>query len=692
MVNCPIADLDVVMATCNGHAFLGDQLRSIFRQTWLPRRIFIHDDASDDATPELLERICQEAPAGLQVSLRRNPSRLGVKQNFNQALLALQRLGASAWIMLADQDDLWLPTKIEDSLVALQMALEERGSSVPCLGFSDLILIDASGVPTGQTLFECLRIDPKRRSLDELMLCNVFTGCTMVFNRACFDLALPIPDRARLHDTWIGLVAAACGEVIELPYPTVLYRQHTANVLGARNGDRLRWADLIAQLRQGRVAELYVHPNVDQALALLERYGDSVTMLRERYSLGLLEQLKHASPLRRLNAARKLQLRDQRPLRQLLWWFFLLWPRQRRLSGQSPGFVPYRLRLPVVTTADRPRILHVLANVQTGGSTRLVVDLIEHLSGEYEQRVLTSFAPFPPEYEGLDVVELPHAGRSSLFVEQLQAFQPHLLHVHYWGGCDRRWYRQVFKASENLRLPVVQNVNTPVAPYRSSSIVANVYVSDYLRVAFGVSDRCARVIYPGSNFSLFQQASVRSEGPTVGMVYRLENDKLDPRAIDVFIAIARSQPDARCLIVGGGSQLPRMKAQVHVAGLEDRFEFTDYVSYGDLPGYYARMRVFVAPVASESFGQVTPFAMSMGLPVVGFRVGALPEQLRQPSLLADPGDVDGLAALACGLLRDPAACRRIGALNCERAHQLYSVESMVEAYQNLYRQYLRVDR
>jgi glycosyltransferase involved in cell wall biosynthesis len=176
------------------------------------------------------------------------------------------------------------------------------------------------------------------------------------------------------------------------------------------------------------------------------------------------------------------------------------------------------------------------------------------------------------------------------------------------------------------------------------------------------------------------------------MVYRLENDKLDPRAIDVFITIARSQPEASCLIVGGGSQLPVMKARVRAAGLEDRFEFTDYVSYGDLPGYYARMRVFVAPVAAESFGQVTPFAMSMGLPVVGFRVGALPEQLQQPALLADPGDVAGLAALACGLLADPAACCRIGALNRERAHQLYSVDSMVEAYQVLYREHLRVRR
>lgn len=677
------ADLDVVMATCNGQALIAEQLVSIFRQTLLPRRVLIQDDASDDQTMAVLERLRVQAPAGMEVIIRRNLQRLGVKQNFNQALLLLQKLGAHAWIMLADQDDIWLPRKIE---LALSSLGETGPHDQPCLGFSDLILADAAGQPTPHTLFQRLRLDPSRRRLADLFVCNVFTGCTMAFNRACLDLALPIPDQARLHDCWIGLVAAGLGRVVLLPEASVLYRQHDRNVLGAANGDRVSGRDLLAQLRQGRVAELYVNPNLEQACAYVERYGAVDQALLRRFPPKLLRQLKHASPWRRVWAAAQLRWRHQGWRRQWVLWLFLAWPRRRRLSSQAAGFTPYRLRLPVSIRPHRERVLHVIANVQTGGSTRLVADLIEQLSDTYCQRVLTSFAPVPAEYEGMDVVELRQGSNLSSFVEHLKAVDPKLVHVHYWGGCDRRWYRRVFQAAESLGLPVVQNVNTPVSPYRSAAITANVYVSDYLRMAYGAQDPLAHVIYPGSDFSLFRQASEPASTPTVGMVYRLEPDKLDPRAIDVFVAIARARPDVRCLIVGGGSLLEPMLARVSAESLQAQFEFTDYIAYTELPRYYARMSVFVAPVRYESFGQVTPFAMSMGLPVVAFDVGALPEQLQRNAVLAPAGDVKALAALACRLLDAPGECRSIGAANRERAHELYSVRSMVAAYRSLYEQ------
>jgi glycosyltransferase involved in cell wall biosynthesis len=96
------------------------------------------------------------------------------------------------------------------------------------------------------------------------------------------------------------------------------------------------------------------------------------------------------------------------------------------------------------------------------------------------------------------------------------------------------------------------------------------------------------------------------------------------------------------------------------------------------------MSIFVAPVHRESFGQVSPFAMSMGIPVVGYDVGALPEIIADPELLAPAGDSDKLADILVDLLNDRARRLGIGALNRQRAHDMFSVEAMIRRYDALY--------
>jgi len=109
------------------------------------------------------------------------------------------------------------------------------------------------------------------------------------------------------------------------------------------------------------------------------------------------------------------------------------------------------------------------------------------------------------------------------------------------------------------------------------------------------------------------------------------------------------------------------------------------VPYLQLPTLYERMFVFVAPVWKESFGQVVPFAMSMGVPVVGYAVGALPEIIDDPSLLAPAADADQLASIILRLLDDPDARERIVQRNRRRAQDRFSVAAMIDAYAKLYR-------
>jgi glycosyltransferase involved in cell wall biosynthesis/SAM-dependent methyltransferase len=344
---------------------------------------------------------------------------------------------------------------------------------------------------------------------------------------------------------------------------------------------------------------------------------------------------------------------------------------------------PYMVRMPVPAAGVRPRVVHVIANFMTGGSSRLIIDLIERLGDRYEQRVVTSHVPEPPAYVGprVDVVSLGAGERG--FPQHLA--DASLIHVHYWGEVDEPWYRNAFAAVSGLTCPVIENVNTPVAPFRSQRVARYVFVSDYVQKEFGGDDAPEDVIYPGSDLTFFERGTREADdGDTIGMVYRMERDKLDENAIDAFILTTQMRPRTRAIIVGGGSLLPEFKRRVNRAGLTDRFSFTDYVAYVDLPSLYASMTVFVAPVWKESFGQVSIFAMAAGVPVVGYATGAIPEIVADPGLVVPYGDSGALAEVIVRLLDDRAARTAVSERNRQRAQAHYTIDAMVASYARLY--------
>lgn len=345
----------------------------------------------------------------------------------------------------------------------------------------------------------------------------------------------------------------------------------------------------------------------------------------------------------------------------------------------------YLVKSPATVAPVRQRVVHVIANFMTGGSSRLVVDLIEYLGGEYNQSVITSFIPDPPAYVGLAIEECRFPSNETPFLEYFQRTQPDFVHVHYWGDTDEPWYAKAMAAAEQLSLTVIENVNTPVAPYLSDTVVRYVYVSDYVRHIFGQEDSRHITIYPGSDFSHFNRDSgEKLPDDCVGMVYRLENDKLNGQSIEPFIRIAQRRPQTRILIIGGGSLLASFQKAVELAGVEDCFEFTGYVRYEMLPELYRRMSVFIAPVWKESFGQVSAFAMNMRIPVIGYDIDAVGEVVDDPNLLAPPADSDRLADIAINLLDSQELRERIGRQQATRVQEHFSIQAMNEAYAELY--------
>jgi glycosyltransferase involved in cell wall biosynthesis len=335
---------------------------------------------------------------------------------------------------------------------------------------------------------------------------------------------------------------------------------------------------------------------------------------------------------------------------------------------------------------NRPKIIHAIANVWTGGSSRLVVDLIEHLGHKYDQEVVTYSIPAPPAYDGFGCHDFSRLSSPDAMAAFLREKDAKILHVHYWGEDNKPWYANVFGAADIYSCPVIENINTPVDPYRHDKISQYVYVSKYIQDFFQPVPGGSCVIYPGSDLELFGRGDADFPDDAVGMVYRLERDKLNEDSIDALIDVARQRPATKVFIIGGGTFLKTYQEKVKAAGVTDNFIFTGYVPYASLPDYYRKFSLFAAPVWKESFGQVSTFAMSMALPVVGYDVGGLSEMLGSRAFLAN--DRAALAGIIIDLLEHRERRIEVGLSNRERAHALFTVETMADQYDRLYERLL----
>jgi glycosyltransferase involved in cell wall biosynthesis len=358
-----------------------------------------------------------------------------------------------------------------------------------------------------------------------------------------------------------------------------------------------------------------------------------------------------------------------------------------RKEGIRPRIIRYN------PNSSLSRIVHFNGNFVIGGTSQLIADIIERSSDKYYHQVIIPQMPDPLPYQPLPVRAYSISAMTDLY-ETLQHERPTLAHIHYWVRPMHRyfdfglWYDSVFRICEELQIPVIQNVDVPTTPHKSKSIRHNVFVSHYVLNEFNDSDTPSSVIYPGSDLEHFSSNNNEPLPATVGMVYRLDRDKLNEQVIDIFISAVRKKPDLQCYIIGGGFYLGSFKQAVKEARLEKNIVFTGFVSYDDLPGWYKKIGLIVAPVHDESFGQVTPFAMGMGLPVVGYDTGAMSELLGGKENLVATGNTERLAQLIVDTVTDHEKRKQLGAANKKRALDLFSVETMIREYDKLYQSLL----
>lgn len=221
--------VDILLATYNGEKYLKEQLESILTQTHQNFCILIRDDLSSDSTPKIIETYVKAHPD--KIRLIPSKENLGVKCNFS----ALMEASQASYVMFADQDDCWMQDKIAKTLDTMKSAELKYGIMTPLLVHSDLIVTDESMQQIAPSFWAHTNIQPHSFSgLNRFLTQNMVTGCTMMLNKSLRQLAYPIPQDSPMHDWWIALVASAFGKIEILNEPTILYRQHASNTLGAK--------------------------------------------------------------------------------------------------------------------------------------------------------------------------------------------------------------------------------------------------------------------------------------------------------------------------------------------------------------------------------------------------------------------------------------------------------------------------
>ena len=209
----------------------------MLNQTYSNFIIIIRDDASTDSTEQIINHY-EERNQGKIHKLSGTNSNVGPSSSFGLLIkyaikekiaLGLSRL----YMMLCDQDDIWIEEKLEIQMLAMLNA-ERKSPDAPVIVHSDLKVVDESKEVIAESFVEYQGLEVERNKFTNIVISNLVTGCTTLFNEELAQIALPIPGNAIMHDWWLALTASVFGRVIFIDMPLVEYRQHQNNTIGAK--------------------------------------------------------------------------------------------------------------------------------------------------------------------------------------------------------------------------------------------------------------------------------------------------------------------------------------------------------------------------------------------------------------------------------------------------------------------------
>lgn len=222
-----MAKVDIILATYNGEKYLEEQINSILSQTYADFQLIISDDCSTDDTVKIIKKIKDK-----RIKLYNQKENLGFNKNFE----FLCSKATSEYVMIADQDDVWMKDKVAKMLKKIE---EEEAALVYC----DMKVVDANLNSIYSSFHEHTKKSKqcqKYNDFELLKIENVISGSSVIAKLEVVKKAMPfICNKAIIYDYWLSLIASQYGRICYLDETLQLYRQHESNSVGAGNNKKI---------------------------------------------------------------------------------------------------------------------------------------------------------------------------------------------------------------------------------------------------------------------------------------------------------------------------------------------------------------------------------------------------------------------------------------------------------------------
>lgn len=226
----------VLMSSYNGARYIKEQIDSVLAQEGVNVSLVVRDDGSSDNTPDILKQYEKDNKIAWYTGANLKP--LG---SFMHLLFHCEHADYYAF---CDQDDVWLSSKLVDSLKVMQRN-EIRTPHAPVIVHTDMTVVDNELNTMNKSFWDCDGIRPDiLNNFIDLACYNGVNGCTILMNNQARDLIKEkyFEQTWFIHDVMCSLIVSANGGIIDyVDKPLVLYRQHGGNVVGADKEIKYRY-------------------------------------------------------------------------------------------------------------------------------------------------------------------------------------------------------------------------------------------------------------------------------------------------------------------------------------------------------------------------------------------------------------------------------------------------------------------
>ena len=269
--------IHIVMCTYNGEKYIQEQVQSIIDNSVQDWNIIVSDDQSTDNTIRIIERFQNTYYGKIHLSV--NKTKKGAIDNFLSSIYTIGlRMNHDDFIMLCDQDDVWNTDKICRTLEGMKEQIEIYGNDAPLLICTDVSVVDDQMDIIHGSFRKMNHYNINNLDFSHLMMENKVQGCTVMMNKSLAVMLDRLPHHASMHDGWLALIAAAFGRIKYIDEPTMMYRQHAANVQGSveyKDDIKNKFSNLRGQ-RQ------IVMDTTAQIREFIEIYGDRLSDKRKK--------------------------------------------------------------------------------------------------------------------------------------------------------------------------------------------------------------------------------------------------------------------------------------------------------------------------------------------------------------------------------------------------------------------------